>query len=1292
MANAVEGISDLNNNVEKKVAIGGTTLFFEKLASEALKKLARSKGIDSELKKLKRSLIQIKAFLNDAAQKEISDEAVKEWLNGLQHLAYDIDDVLDDLATEAMHRELIEESEGSTSMVRKLIPTCYTNFLRSSRMQGQLDDIATKLQELVEEKDKLGLTVKGESLKPMNNRSLQTSLIDASTIVGREGDKDVLLQKLLGDELSDKSYSIVPIFGMGGLGKTTLARLLYEEMQGKEHFELMAWVCVSDEFDIFNISKIIFQAIGGGNQEFEDLNLLQVALKEKISKKRFLIVLDDVWSESYTDWEILERPFLAGAPGSKVIITTRKMSLLTQLGYDQPYSLSVLSHDDALSLFCQHALGESNLDSYPALKPHGEGIVGKCDGLPLALIALGRLLRTKIGEEEWKEVLNSEIWELGKRDEIDPALRLSYNDLSAPLKLLFSYCSLFPKDYVFDKEELVLLWMAEGFLQQSSTSKSMERLGLEYFEELSLRSFFQKAPNDKSLYVMHDLMNDLATSVAGEFFSRLDIDMKNNDRKDKALEKYRHMSFVCEDYITFQRFSAIKGAKNLRTFLAVSFEVKYSWQRIYISNKVLVDLLQELPLIRVLSLSQLSISEVPEFIGSLKHLRYLNLSKTDITCLRDNICNLSNLQTLIVFGCSRLETLPNNFSKLKSLRHFDIGDTPLFKMPLGIGELKSLRTLTKIIIEGENGFSITDLKDLKDLQGKISIKGLEKVQSRIQAQEANISQKRLDELEVAWSDVIDASREETIEKEVFNVLNPSNDHLKKLKIVSYGGREFPNWVGDPSFLQLAKVAIKGCKKCTSLPPLGQLPSLKELLIQGMDEVKVVGLEFLGTTGVAFPSLETLYFRNMKGWEGWSTIDSGIVNTAFPCLEEFVIDGCRNLVRVSLETLPVVRILKISGCGHEVLRSMVRVASSVTELKLSDISGLNDQVWGGVVEHLGAVEEVSRNECNEIRYLWESEAEASKVLLHLRKLKVSYCSKLVRLGEKEEDDCGSNLTSLRMLHVKRCKSMEVFSCPDNIEDLSILYCDSITSVCLPTGGEQKLKSLSIQGCYNLLENEFVGGKEKTKALVSSSILMLETLSISNWKNLKSITELSSYKHLRNLCIYDCPNMESFPDHELPKLTVLTRLIIRDCESMDASFSHGLWPPKLSYLQIGGLKKPISEWAPQNFPTSLVDLSLVGGPSEDVRNFSQMSHLLPSSLTSLVISGFEKVESVKVGLQHLTSLQKLFIWDCPKVRDLPEKLLPSLLRLQIIRCPKLKGKIIKGGSYWPLVSRIPRTDIP
>ncbi|CAI9277322.1 unnamed protein product [Lactuca saligna] len=1173
------------------VLSGFLTVVFEKLASESLKKIARYKGIDSELKILKRSLIQIKDLLNDASEKEITNEAVRRWLNGLQHLAYDIDDLLDDLATEAMHREFTEESGATSNMVRKLIPTCCMNFSLSTKMHDKLDSITTKLQELVEEKNNLGLRVKGESRRHINmNRRLQTSLVDASSIVGRDGDKDALLHQLFKDEPCDRNFSIVPIVGMGGVGKTTLARLLYDEMQGNDHFLLKAWVCVSDEFDIFKISKTIFQSIGGGNQNFSDLNMLQVALKEKISKKRFLLVLDDVWSESYTEWEILERPFLSGAPGSKIIVTTRKFSLLTQLGYStQAYSLSVLSHESAVSLFAQHAFGESSFDSHPTLKPHGEGIVEKCDGLPLALIALGRILRTKTNEEEWKELLDSEIWRLGKRDEIIPALRLSYHDLSTSLKHLFAYCSLFPKDYVFDMEELILLWMVEGFLPQSHTSKSMERVGVEYFEELVSRSFFQHAPDDKSLFVMHDLMNDLATSVAGDLFSRLDIKMKKEVRKE-GMEQYRHMSSVCEKYMVYKRFEACKAAKNLRTFLATSVVVKKSREIFFISNKILTELLCELPLLRVLSLSCLNINLVPEFIGILKHLRYLNLSRTGITHLPDNVSNLYNLQTLIVFGCRSLKELPKSFSKLKNLQHFDMRDTPLLKkMPLGIGGLKSLRILSKFIIEGDNGFSITALKDLKDLQGKISIQGLDKVQSG------------------------------TLEKEVFNVLKPHNDSLKELGIVSYGGKEFPNWVGDPSFLWLAHVSINGCKNSTFLPPLGQLPSLKELFIEGMAMFKVVGPEFRGTS-LAFPSLKILSFRDMKGWEAW------LANATFPCLEELSLDRCPNLVKISLETLPSLRVLRINRCGPDVLTNLIRVASSVTKLDIRHISGLNDKVWGGVLQCLGAVEELRIEWCNEIRHLWESDAKAGNILVNLRKLEVTYCSNLVSLGEKEVVNFGHG-SNLEFIRIYFCKKMQHFSCPDSIESLSIFDCASVTSISFRNGGK-KLKSLSIRGCEKLLQKE----------LINSSMQMLEYIQIEN------------------------------------------------CPSMDASFPRGLWPRNLCSLSIGWLKTPISEWGPQNFPISLVDLRL-GGQSEDVTNFSQLSHLLPSSLTSLRIHGFEKLELVSVGLQHLTSLQHLSIYYCPNTMDLPGMLLTSLLSLTILRCPNLKERSDRRDSYWSLISLIP-----
>ncbi|KAJ0850931.1 putative P-loop containing nucleoside triphosphate hydrolase, leucine-rich repeat domain superfamily [Helianthus annuus] len=809
------------------------------------------------------------------------NQFVKRWLNDLRHLAYDVEDVLDELATDAIHREWTDQSETHTSKVRKLFPNPFSKHSSYSRtMKDKIDVITTKLQQLLEEKDALGLVVIEERRSTNVNRRLQTSMVHESSIFGRRVEKEALVHKLLRDEPCGQNFSIVPIVGMGGVGKTTLARLVYDEPKVTEHFKLKAWVCVSDEFDSFGISKVIFQSVTGKTTEFKDLNLLQVALRDHIKEKRLLLVLDDVWSESCQDWDTLVGPFYACAPGSKIIMTTRKDQLLKKLGYGNLSRLRTLSHDDALSLLALHALGVSNFDSHLSLKPHGVGIVKKCDGLPLALKAVGRLLSTRIDEEGyWKKVLDSEIWRLSVEGETVPALILSYHDLSAHLKQLFAYCSLFPKDCLFDKENVVRLWMAEGFLQQSTPSDSnKECLGHEYFDELLSRSFFQHAPNNESLFVMHDLMNDLAKSVAGEFFLRLE-----NINMEEALEKYRHMSFVCEGYVAYKKFEAFKRAKSLRTFMAVSARVGSM-------------------------LEWLSISEVPESVGNLRHLRYLNLSRTRITQLPENVSNLYNLEMLILFGCRSLAKLTNNFLKLKNLRHLDIRDTPnLHQLPLGIGELKCLQTLSKFIIRGESGFEITKLKDLKNLCGEFSIEGLDKVHNAMEARDANFSQKRLNEFTVVWSA---ASANVMLAKEVLNELRPSNDHLKQLNIVLYGGLEFPNWVGDPSFQRLKHVSIRNCKKCTSLPPLGQLPSLKKLFIEGLDGVKVVGLELLGT-GSAFLSLEILHLKNMGGWEKWST-NSGVV---FPLLQELHIEDCHNLVEVTFNVLPSLNVLKLYKCPN-----------------------------------------------------------------------------------------------------------------------------------------------------------------------------------------------------------------------------------------------------------------------------------------------------------------------------------------------------------------------------------------
>ncbi|KAK1407415.1 hypothetical protein QVD17_39031 [Tagetes erecta] len=475
------------------------TVLFEKLASGDVTKLARSARIYTRLDKWRNTLIQIQAVLVDAGHKHIQQTSVQIWLNKLQHLAYEIDDVLDDLATEAAIHRLKHVSSPSTnnnaSKVLKFIPNKFHDLKYGRKMSSKLDEITTRLHDLTEEKNGLGLNVNVERLNTTSRRLEETSLVDESKIVGREDDKEALLRKLLDGGSSSsptQNVKVVSIVGLGGIGKTTLAQLLYSDKRVKDHFEVMAWVCVSDEFDVFNISKSIFQAI------------------------------DDVWNEIFNKWERLQRSFCLGSQGSKILVTTRKTRVAWVMESVQTYPLELLSHKEALSLFSSHASCEKNSDVNRILQMHGEDIVKKCGRLPLALRVLGRVFRTKSTFEEWEKLLNSEIWNLDDEGEIPAALRLSYHDLPPHLKQIFTYCCLFPKDYTFDKDELVLLWMAEGFLHHPNEDKTMENLGDEYFKELVSRSFFQHSTKFESKYTMHDLLNDLAMSVGGEFFFMMD--------------------------------------------------------------------------------------------------------------------------------------------------------------------------------------------------------------------------------------------------------------------------------------------------------------------------------------------------------------------------------------------------------------------------------------------------------------------------------------------------------------------------------------------------------------------------------------------------------------------------------------------------------------------------------------------------------------------------------------------------------------------------------------------------
>ncbi|KAK8603331.1 hypothetical protein V6N13_085521 [Hibiscus sabdariffa] len=259
----------------------------------------------------------------------------------------------------------------------------------------------------------------------------------------------------------------------------------------------------------------------------------------------------------------------------KIIVTTRLQNVSSIVDPMKAFHLDKLSRDNCLSIFTQHALRARNFDGHLQFKQVGENIVRRCNGLPLAAKAIGSFLRSTKNLGEWKRIYESEIWDLPENQcGVIPALRLSYHHLPSHLKRCFAYYSIFPKDYKFEEEETILLWSAEGFLQQKAKHQTKD-LGNQYFQDLVSRSFFQISSKDKSRFVMHDLINDLAQSVAGDICCRLE-----DQKQHMFSHRSRHSSYIISQHDTFKKFEAFAEANYLRTFLPLRQD--YMWG--YLTN------------------------------------------------------------------------------------------------------------------------------------------------------------------------------------------------------------------------------------------------------------------------------------------------------------------------------------------------------------------------------------------------------------------------------------------------------------------------------------------------------------------------------------------------------------------------------------------------------------------------------------------------------------------------------------------------------------------------------------
>nr|DAD32372.1 TPA_asm: hypothetical protein HUJ06_011223 [Nelumbo nucifera] len=243
---------------------------------------------------------------------------------------------------------------------------------------------------------------------------------------------------------------------MGGLGKTKFAQLIYNDPDVENHFDVKAWVCVF-EFNVIRLIRSTVESLTSSPCGLTSLDALQVKLKMQLGEKRSLIVLDDVWSEDRQYWNDLLVALKLAKRGSRILVTNRNSKVSTLMELDETYHLKGLSVEDSWLLFKKCISLDQKLDFYPNLESLGREIVKKCQGLPLTINTIGGLLQGIIlDEDEWQYILDSEMWDIKER-EILPVLRLSCDHLPPHLKQCFAYCSLFPKDHEFEKQDLVSL-------------------------------------------------------------------------------------------------------------------------------------------------------------------------------------------------------------------------------------------------------------------------------------------------------------------------------------------------------------------------------------------------------------------------------------------------------------------------------------------------------------------------------------------------------------------------------------------------------------------------------------------------------------------------------------------------------------------------------------------------------------------------------------------------------------------------------------------------------------------
>ncbi|GLU15075.1 hypothetical protein SLE2022_316020 [Rubroshorea leprosula] len=983
-----------------------------KTVSFLKKRIGIAVGLEKELDKLRDSLILIQSVIQHAEERQESDPAIKHWLQKLKDVAYEAVDALGECEYKILKNKVKSHRYSNPESV-------YFSPSFRNRMATKINNIIKQLNDLKDWASMINLvvTLRGQSCPKQHPKT--DSFLDNSTVFEREDDVSRILGLLRDLRRSQHPISGISIVGMAGIGKTTIAKLVYMKAKEEKLYDLAAWVCVSEDFNDQIILGEMSEHFGCSAATRNSINALLEDLAEKLENKTFLLILDDVWNEDPDKGEHFSSCLLKilKTTGSSIVITTRsgKVASTMESIPMQRYDMERLS-DDACWLIIKEKFLRSSTETSmtPDLEAIGQDIAKKCGGLPLVASVIGGTLSRQTSVDKWKDIRDDKAWNLNSRDgdKILSILKMSFNHLTSPLKKCFSYCSIFPKDFVIEKDDLVQLWMAQGFLYQpNESSVTMEDVGNDYFSDLLSNSLFQdvyrcKFGNIRSCK-MHDAVHDLALSVSkGDTFIWETGCIIDQDAK------IRHLR--------------VKHDKNERPIIPRA--VAQRLHSLFLEEvDVFISSASDLKSLRALKIVGAKGEQLPIILGKLKHLKYLDISRSKIKTLPTSFFKLYKLQTFRLMGCFHLQ-ISDEIRNLISVRHVYFDSEKL--MPREIGHLTSLQTLPLFVVSRAN---LDQLGCLSQLGGALKICNLEFARAMSsETVKANLDKKtKLYELEVGWN----RNNEGYNNYEVLEGLRPPSN-LKYLKIEGYKGEKFPSWLemgvnsfGDSSPLNnLLTLKLYDCNECVEILSLGFIPKLEDLEIRRMPKVKRMGSKFCldessmtsSSCGdkksiILFPALKRLTIRDMEILEEWAEIEG---TTIFPCLEDLYVENFPKLKTWSMSGFSSHH--KLSKAGIHDCPNLVTLPSMERLLSLRSLSLTKS---GSLSSGLG------------------------------------YCSCLKYLGLRQ--CCISFLSMKEMISLE---TLEIFQCKE-------LVCVSGLESCI------SLQKLNILDCANLISiSEAVGIKE------------------------------------------------------------------------------------------------------------------------------------------------------------------------------------------------------------------------